>query len=139
MTGLDLEEQQYALEALFHLMLLTYFLRRQLQLEVLHIKGPQTSKQLADLKDKHTSLRNQIQVWREAQLVYTPCVTSLVQSLLASPDLDMLLPTVLAESIPLHLPSSLPQCLRQLPKLATVLEKEHRLRIAQAHDALADI
>jgi hypothetical protein len=44
-----------------------------------------------------------------------------------------------AESIPLYLPSSLPQRLRQLPDLANVLEKECRLRIAQADDALAEI
>jgi hypothetical protein len=44
-----------------------------------------------------------------------------------------------AESIPLHLPSSLPHRLRQLPELVTVLEKEQRLRIAQADDALAEI
>lgn len=43
------------------------------------------------------------------------------------------------ESVPLHLPSSLPQHLRTLPELATALEKERRLRVAQADDALAEI
>ncbi|KAM6490236.1 hypothetical protein JOM56_014213 [Amanita muscaria] len=82
--ALDLEEQQ-----------------RHLRLEVSQIKGTQTSKQLADLEEKRTSLRNRIQCWRQAQLVYTPCVAALI--------------------------------------MTTVLEKECRLRIAQADDALAEI
>jgi hypothetical protein len=49
------------------------------------MKGTQTSKQLADLEEKRTLLCNQIQQWHQAQLIYTPCVTSLiVQSLTAS-------------------------------------------------------
>ena len=68
-----------------------------------------------------------------------PCVTPLVPSLPASPDLDVSLPAIPAESIPLHLPSSLPQHLLKLPELASVKEKEYRLRLAQADDALAKI
>jgi hypothetical protein len=73
-----------------------------------------------------------------------PCVAPLVaRSFSASPDTlldaDELLPTEPTESIPLYLPSSLPQRLRQLPELADVLEKECRLRVAQAEDALAAI
>ena len=44
-----------------------------------------------------------------------------------------------SERIPLYLPSSIPQHLWQLPELAIVVEKEHRLRVAQADDALAEI
>ncbi|KAM6491206.1 hypothetical protein JOM56_013445 [Amanita muscaria] len=123
--ALDLEEQQ-----------------RHLRLEVSQIKGTQTSKQLADLEEKRTSLRNRIQCWRQAQLVYTPCVAALiVQSLTTptNPDAAESLPVERAESMPLYLPSSLPQHLRQLPEMTTVLEKECRLRIAQADDALAEI
>jgi hypothetical protein len=47
--------------------------------------------------------------------------------------------TVHAESIPLYLPSSLPQCLRQSLELSVVAKKECRPRVAQADDALADI
>jgi hypothetical protein len=116
--------------------------RRHLRLEVSQIKGTQTSKQLADLEEKRTSLRNRIQRWRQAQLVYTPCVAALiVQSLTTptNPDAAESLPVERAESMPLYLPSSLPQHLRQLPEMTTVLEKECRLRIAQADDALAEI
>ncbi|KAI0245468.1 hypothetical protein BJV78DRAFT_1356698 [Lactifluus subvellereus] len=121
--ALDLEEQQYALDNLFFLM-----------------KGAQTSKQLADLEEKRLSLRNRIQQWRQAQLAYIPCVAPLVaQFLSATPDAAESLPVEPAESMPLYLPLSLPQRLRQLPELASVLEKERRLRIAQADDALAEI
>ncbi|KAH9956388.1 hypothetical protein BGW80DRAFT_1439367 [Lactifluus volemus] len=119
--ALDLEEQQ-----------------RHLQLEVSKMKGTQTSKQSADLEEKRTSLRNRILRWRQAQLAYTPCVASLVVQL-ALPDAAEALPVEPAESMPLYLPSSLPQHLRQLSEITTVLEKECRLRIAQADDALAEI
>ena len=101
------------------------------------MKGTQTSKQMADLEEKRTLLRNQIQRWRQAQLAYTPCVASLIVQ--PPTDLAELPPMEPAESMPLYLPSSLPQHLRELPELATVLEKECRLRVAQADDALAEI
>src|SRR6266849_8666089 len=103
------------------------------------MKGTQTSKQLADLEEKRTSLRNQIQRWRQAQLVYTLCVASLVHSHAALSDDAESLSVEPVESMPLYLPSSLLQHLRQLPELTTVLEKECWLRIAQADDALAEI
>lgn len=121
-------------------MSLTQVLRRNLRHEVSQINGLQTSKQLADLEEKRTSLRNRIQQWRQTQLIYTPCVASLVgQSLSARPDDHESLSPELAESIPLHLPSSLPKRSQESLELATVLEKERRLRIAQADDALAEI
>jgi hypothetical protein len=86
------------------------------------MNGTRTSKQLADLEVKCTTLCNQIHQWRKAQLVNMPCIGSLMQTLptaAKSPSMG------LAEFIPLYLPSSLPQHLR--------------LRVAQANDALADI
>src|ERR1700751_1125189 len=143
--ALDLEEQQYVLENV-SLMRLTQIFRRNLRLEVSKMTGTQTNKQLADLEEKRTSLRSQIQRWRQAQLVYMPCVASLVaqsptvpfETTESSLDATELLAEP-AESISLHIPSSLPQHLRQLPGLATLLEKESRLRIAQADDTLAGI
>lgn len=121
-------------------MSLTQVHRRHLRFDVSQINGPQTSKQLADLEEKRTTLRNRIQQWRQTQLLYTPCVAPLVaQSLAPCPDDDASPPIEPAESIPLLLPSSLSQRLRQLPELSSVLEKEQRLRIAQADDALAEI
>lgn len=101
------------------------------------MKGTQSSRQLANPEEKRTSLRNQIQQWRQAQLVYTPCIASLVVQ--PSTELSEMLPMEPTESMPLYLPSSLPQPLRDLPELATVLEKERRLCIGQANDALAEI
>lgn len=100
------------------------------------MKGIRTSKQLADLEGKRTSLRSRIQWWRQAQLVYMPCVAALIAPTLSDDESN---PKEPAESMPLYLLSSLPQQLRQLPELATMLEKECRLRMAQADDALAEI
>lgn len=111
--------------------------RRQILLEVSQMKGMQTSKTLADLEIKRTSLYDRIQQWREAQLVYMPCVGSLISQTLTttaeSPPIEH------AESTTLHLPSSLPQNLRQSLELSAIIEKERRLRVAQADDALADV
>ena len=48
-------------------------------------------------------------------------------------------PEVLAENIPLFLPSSLPPRLRGLPELKEVCELERRLREPQADDALSEV
>jgi hypothetical protein len=65
-----------------------------------------------------------------------PCVTNLMQTPTTTADS----PSVEhPESISLHLPSSLPQHLRQSPELSAIVEKECRLRVGQADDALADI
>lgn len=138
-TGLQIEEQQCVVHSSFPLQRLTSVLRRQLLLEVSQIKGTQTSKQLADLEVKRTALRNRIQRWREAQLVYMPCVGTLLMQTLTTVDSDEYSSIEPAEDIGLHLPSSLPQNLRRLPALSDVIAKERRLRVAQADDALADI
>lgn len=136
-TGLDLEDQQCVLHSSFFLQRLTYIFRRQLLLEVSRMKGTQTSKTLADLEVKRTALYGQIQQWREAQLVYMPCIAPLLsQTLTTTAESPPIEP---AESILLHLPSSLPQSLRQSPELSPVVEKERRLRVAQADEALADV
>ncbi|KIL68676.1 hypothetical protein M378DRAFT_184632 [Amanita muscaria Koide BX008] len=125
MTGLDLEEQQ-----------------RLLRIEANQIKKSATPKQRADLEDKRTLMFRQIQRWRDIQLVYTPCVGCLLAASLSAATLDGETVTVFsepAELISLYLPSSLPTHLRQLPEMLSVVEKECRLRVAQADDALADI
>jgi hypothetical protein len=141
-TALDLEEQQYAYYLQLIVMSLTQVHRRHLRLDVAQINGPQTPKQLADLEERRMALRNRIQQWRQTQLMYMPCVAPLIEDSLApyaGPDDNESLPIEPAESLPLHLPSSLSQHLRQLPELSPMLEKELRLRIAQADDALAEI
>jgi len=98
--------------------------------------GTQTSKQLANLKVRHTALCNQIQLWREAQLVYMPCISSLTQTLTITAESSSIEP---AESILLHLPSSLSQCFQQSSELSSIIEKECQLHVVQADDALVDI
>jgi len=104
------------------------------------MKGKQTSKQLADLQTKRNLLRGRIQRWREVQLVYTPCVAALlVASISAGPVDDADIAAEHAESLPLHLPSSLPHTSWQSADMLTIMDKEQHLRIAQADDALAEI
>jgi hypothetical protein len=125
-----------------HLRVTNATFRRLLRLEVSQIKGMRTSKQQADLEDKRTSLRNRIYRWREIQSEYMQCVGTLLPQShsIASASTTAESPIVeLSESMLLHLPSSLPQHLRQLPEISTILDKERRLRIAQADDSLADI
>ncbi|KAG6825043.1 hypothetical protein H0H92_005019, partial [Tricholoma furcatifolium] len=122
--GLELEEQQ-----------------RTLTIEIKEMKSTKTSKQLADIQIKRTALQNRILRWRQAQIVYMPCVVALLsstdsgESILASGDFESSL--CQPEKFPLHLPSSLSPLLRsQVPELA---QKEERLRFAQADDSLAEI
>ncbi|KAH9974074.1 hypothetical protein BGW80DRAFT_1458633 [Lactifluus volemus] len=84
-----------------------------LQLEVSKMKGTQTSKQLADLEEKCMSLCNQILLWCQAQLGYTPCVASLVMQL------------ALLDAA--ELPLSLPQHLQQLSEITTKSDANIRL------------
>jgi len=99
-----------------------------------------------DLHEKHIALLRQIQAWHKVQMVYMPCVSSLLSSSL-NPGLDEIRTDASSmervENITLFLPSSLPTTLP--PALHTIgispdlLEKEIKLRIAQADDALAEL
>jgi len=119
--------------------ILTFHIRRTLRLDVSRIKGKRTSKQLADLQDKRNLLRRRIQRWREIQLAYTPCVSTLLAAAIPASIDDADIVPELAESIQLHLPSSLPPDLLRSADMSTISEKERRLRVAQADDALAEI
>ena len=118
-----------------------YLLRR----EVSENKGLRTSKQLADLQDKRNALHRLIQTWRDVQLIYTPHVASLISQIPAPPEATNTEPypsspsEVLAENLPLFLPSSLPPPIRALPELKDICSLERRLREPQADDALAEI
>jgi hypothetical protein len=89
-------------------------------------------------------LYRRLQGWREAQMVYMPCVASLLGS--ASTDIDSSrspLPSECVENISLWLPSSLPTSmpiqLRTTSLSPGLIEKETKLRLTQADDALAEI
>ena len=113
-----------------------YLIRR----EASQKKGLRTSKQLADLQDKRNALSRLIQNWREVQFVYIPHVATLLLQPQSPPDPTASSPPgVLAENIPLFLPSSLPPHIRALPELKEICKLERRLREPQADDALADV
>ncbi|KAG2003598.1 hypothetical protein CC2G_004190 [Coprinopsis cinerea AmutBmut pab1-1] len=115
-AGLDLEEQQHTL-------------RHDLKSSRLS-----TSKQKADLQEKRNSMHARITRWREAHIIYSPCILPLLPGLGGDETSDSALKP---EDIPLYLPSELTPALRRT--IPTFADKERRLREAQADDALADI
>ncbi len=81
-------------------------------------------------------LSNRIRTWRQTQNMYMPAV-SLFTPPEVSTDMDTPAPSIPAEAIPLHLPSSLPVALR--PDCKTLISMEYRLRYGQCDDNLAEI
>jgi hypothetical protein len=117
---------------------MSIFSRYLFKRELSRTKGKKTSKQLADLEEKRSSLIRQIRIWRPIQLAYTPHVASLLPLVLgdtADGDGNYSKP----ESMPLYLPSSLPPDISQRLELKDICKAEYRLREAQADDALADV
>ena len=103
-------------------------------------KGLRTSKQLADLQDKQNTLSYLIQNLHEVQLVYIPHVVTLLLQPQTPPDTTASSPPgVLAENMPLPLPSLLPPHIRALPELKEICKLERRLHEPQADDALAEV
>lgn len=89
------------------------------------------------LQDRRATLFERIETWRSIQPLYMPGIVQLRQinatrtdGLPDSQDLDM------PEKLNLWLPSDMPQNLWETGCLPGVLEKEKRLRIAEADDAL---
>ena len=76
--------------------------------ELSRTKGKKTSKQLADLEEKRSSLIRQILIWRPIQLAYIPHVASLLP-LLQDDTTNCGGYYSNPESTPLYLPSSLPR------------------------------
>lgn len=122
------------------------YVRRALRLYIT-LSGQLTRTQQTAVHERRVSLMRQIAGWRQAQMVYMPCVASLLSSL-ASPDFDAPRPKSVSsseciENTPLWLPSALPTTMPvvlQTHGLTPGLrEKETRLRVAQAEDALAEV
>ena len=105
--------------------------------ELSQSKGRKTSKQLADLEEKRSSLIRQIQIWRPIQVAYTPHVATLLPlaDSVDEPGSQYTHP----ESTPLFFPSSLPSEIRHRAEMKEMCDAECRLREPQADDALADI
>ncbi|KIJ92462.1 hypothetical protein K443DRAFT_13589 [Laccaria amethystina LaAM-08-1] len=105
--------------------------------ELSRSKGKGTSKQLADLEEKRSSLIWQIQLWRPVQLAYIPLVTTLLPLV---HDVDEYTNQYAnPESTTLFLPSSLPPSILTLSEVKEMGEAERRLCEPQADDALSEI
>ena len=93
---------------------------------------------MADSQEKRTGLYRRIEQWRQVQFAYTPAVASLLVTSSSSGSGDR---GVLdsPEFQPLFLPSSIPTPLNKGNDVKVLAEKERRLRIAQADEALSDI
>lgn len=147
--GLDLEEQQYVYPGLFNY-LLSYSLDRRILIWHTSKKKRTTTLAAADLQEKRNSLRHRIDSWREVQRVYMPCIDQLLEappqnvtshSLSSTP---VSLPSSSStsthpEKIPLYLPSSIPSSLWGVGCSSSLVDKERRLRLAQADDGLNEL
>ena len=112
--------------------------------EVVEKKGLKSSKQLADLQEKRTTLHHQIQNWREVQLIYTPQVSYLLSQTKQPPETNADTPPsppeiIFPENLPLYMPSSLPHHIHSLLALCEICLLEQHLCEPQADDALADV
>jgi hypothetical protein len=130
-VGLELEEQQYIV-SLFTMVLVTdaWCFRRELAQE--YKKKKTTTLHAAELLEKRSSLRRRIETWREVQLHYMPGIAQARASLPpTAPEKP--------ETTQLCLPSKMPPSLWATGCLPGIIDKERRLRLAQADDALAEI
>jgi hypothetical protein len=104
----------------------------------------------AELQDKRHKLRRRIEAWREIQRIYMPCVEQLRNAPPATdspsahvtssgPPPASQMATEQPETTPLFLPSSVTVSLRTIGCIPDLAEKERRLRLAQADDALHEL
>ena len=93
-----------------------------------------TSLGAAELQDKHHALRCHIDAWRDIQQLYMPCTTQLYQTHLAK--ISALSTAEEPKTVPLFLPSSIPSSLWYTGCASGLVDKECRLRLAQADDGL---
>jgi hypothetical protein len=146
--GLDLEEQQYAnLPSEFDPLFILLYYRRVL---VWHSSRKKTTTlAAADLQEKRNSLRHRIESWQDIQKVYMPCVERLREARAHSPHTVSSTPSgpssmassspLRPENVPLYLPSSIPRSLWTSGCSPGLVEKERRLRLAQADDGLDEL
>lgn len=111
--------------------------RIRLRKEILLLGAHATSTQIAKTQETRTTLKRRIECWRLVQDVYIPVARGLRAATIDPSSLkDEPTPP---ERLRLLLPSSLPPSIRFSPALASLVDKEFRLRRAQAQDALRDL
>ncbi|KAH8111697.1 hypothetical protein DFH11DRAFT_1512691 [Phellopilus nigrolimitatus] len=133
--GFELEELQYV--------------PRSLYINIIDTK-PHTI-QSAVLQERKTTLLSKIGKWRKAQLVFMPCASIQVAQAAANAAASSMDPggessapstdkRILLDIPPLCLPSELNNDLKcALPTRHKLVDKETRLRLAQANDSLAEL
>ncbi|KAI0069871.1 hypothetical protein K474DRAFT_1568226, partial [Panus rudis PR-1116 ss-1] len=100
--------------------------------------GKTSTSNQADIQDKHTTLIRRIELWRKIQEIYMPSVSSLLATTLTEEATNATTKPK-ANTLRLWLPSTLPSTHYQSADLKLLQDKELKLRLAQADDALADI
>ena len=133
--GLDLEEQQCVIFAFLCAHILTSLACRR-------VLAWQSSKKVttlgvAEIQDKCHALRRRIDAWRDIQQLYMPCTVQLHQTHLAK--ISALSAAEEPETMPLFLPSSIPSSLWFTGCASGLIDKECRLRLAQADDGLNEL
>jgi hypothetical protein len=89
------------------------------------------------MERRRATLCDRIETWRSIQTLYMPGVTQMRQINSTRTDaMPTEQDTEMPETIPLWLPSALPSGLRESGCVDGLVEKERRLRLAEADDAL---
>jgi hypothetical protein len=101
--------------------------RRVLSSSLSQIDGKTTTIQAADIQEKRNMLRRRIESWQQIQAVYMPAVV------LDGCGMDQ------PERLPLQLPSSILSLSWSSSCDIGLVDKERRIRLAQAEDALAEL
>lgn len=161
-VGLELEEQQYVptrsqRDCTWQRLTVCY--RRVLSLIRV---SPNSDKSAAEFQEKQTLIKRRIQLWQAIQDVHMPMVARLrngnsppaastssppgatsssphPESSSSATQLVTVRGSPKVDEIRLWLPSSLPPSLIDAESLATLRDKERRLRLAQLSDSLEDI
>lgn len=168
-TGLELEEQQYVKRffRLINTDLSTFNSRRVLANSYKNARAKKNNSRTFNIDKKDRDVRRKIILWRKIQQIYMPCATAVRASnatkraarlarQTATPQLIVHATRIAPEiasynfndvddanesavDMDLCLPSSLPSNLRSDPALASLVEKERRLRLPQCQEALASL
>ncbi|KIM72769.1 hypothetical protein PILCRDRAFT_15830 [Piloderma croceum F 1598] len=121
--GLDLENQQHALLA-----------------KAKQLKRGQGLYEEGAMERRRATLCDRIETWRSIQTLYMPGMTQMRQINSTRTDaMPTEKDTEMPEAIPLWLPSSLPSGLRESGCVDGLVEKERRLQLAEADDALVSL
>ena len=92
----------------------------------------------AGVHDKQNALGHHIANWRKIQTLYMPCASLVLESKHKIPS-PQLVSSESPETVPLCLPSGVPAHMCDLGCAKGLVEKEKRLHVAQAQDALYQI